>query len=95
LEPELLENSPKKLGEWIKYHREFRKLTQFQLAQKVDINLGTLKDIERNEFIPSHEDLRKVIHALGLEPAVLPPEIDIDIEYNSINNSSAIDKNNR
>jgi transcriptional regulator with XRE-family HTH domain len=47
------------IGQNIKTAREFRKLTQEELAQKMRIGTQTIEDYESGEQIPSNQTLLK------------------------------------
>ena len=47
------------IGQTIKTAREFRKLTQEDLAQKMRIGAQTIEDYESGEQIPSNQTLLK------------------------------------
>lgn len=56
----------KKLGLRIKELREKRGLTQFKLAEQLDMEASNLSKIERGVQIPKEESLLKLTHALNV-----------------------------
>lgn len=56
----------KKLGLRIKELRENRGLTQFKLAELLDMEASNLSKIERGVQIPKEESLLKLTQALGV-----------------------------
>ncbi len=71
----------KLLGKKIKLIRKERKLTQEQLAEKVDIGTPNISYIENGKFAPSSETLQKIALALNVSACEL---YNFD-EFSSIN----------
>lgn len=59
------------LGKKIKLIRKERKLTQEQLAERVDIGTPNISYIENGKFAPSVETLQKIATALDVTPKEL------------------------
>ena len=57
---------PKQFGMVLKNARMDKKLTQAELAEKLDISLSYLKDLERFRNSPSYEVFEKVIRYFNL-----------------------------
>lgn len=57
---------PKQFGIVLKNARMDNNLTQAQLAEKLDISLSYLKDLERFRNNPSYEVFEKVMHYFNL-----------------------------
>lgn len=51
----------------LRYYRLQNKLTQEELAEKVDLSAKYISDLERSEFSPSLEKLDKLAEALNVE----------------------------
>ena len=51
----------------LRYYRLHNKLTQEELAEKVDLSAKYISDLERSEFSPSLEKLDKLAEALNVE----------------------------
>jgi transcriptional regulator with XRE-family HTH domain len=51
----------------IKYFRYHRKLSQSQLAEKADISITFLSNIERGKMFPKVETLSRLTESLGVE----------------------------
>lgn len=51
----------------LRYYRLQNKLTQEELAEKVDLSAKYISDLERSEFSPSLEKLDKLAEALKVE----------------------------
>ncbi|MCI9596444.1 MAG: helix-turn-helix transcriptional regulator [Firmicutes bacterium] len=65
---------PKQFGTMLKNARADRKLTQEELAERLDISVSYLKDLEHFRNLPSYEVFEKAIHYLNLSAdAVLYP----------------------
>lgn len=50
----------------VKYYRNQMKLTQAELADKVDVSRNTISSIERQEYIPSVIVALKISKTLGI-----------------------------
>jgi transcriptional regulator with XRE-family HTH domain len=55
------------LAKNIKYFRYHRKLSQFQLAEKADISVTFLSNIERGKMFPKVETLSRLTESLDVE----------------------------
>lgn len=65
---------PERFGTVLKNARTDRRLTQEELAERLDISVSYLKDLERFRNLPSYEVFEKTIHYLNLSAdAVLYP----------------------
>ncbi|EOL42974.1 hypothetical protein RV11_GL003207 [Enterococcus phoeniculicola] len=62
------------VGQKIKQRRKFLKVTQKELAEKVDSIAQTVSKIERGVFSPSFNSLIKICVALEMSPNDLIPE---------------------
>lgn len=77
----------KLLGERIRAYRIKQKLTQEKLAEKVQIEVPSLSNIEKGKNYPTPETLEKICIALNVQPSDLynfeyanMPPIEIIIE---------------
>jgi transcriptional regulator with XRE-family HTH domain len=59
------------IGERLKRHRTRRALTQAKLAERAGVTTATVARIERDEIEPRMTTLRKLAHALEVDPAEL------------------------
>jgi transcriptional regulator with XRE-family HTH domain len=59
------------IGERLKRQRMRRALTQAQLAERAGVATATVARIERDEIEPRMTTLRKLAHALEVDPAEL------------------------
>ena len=59
------------LGKRIRQHRQARKMTLAQVAERVGVSAGSLSQIERGIISPSMETFRKIAMALDVPPFVL------------------------
>jgi transcriptional regulator with XRE-family HTH domain len=59
------------IGERLKRQRTRRALTQAQLAERAGVATATVARIERDEIEPRMTTLRKLAHALEVDPAEL------------------------
>jgi transcriptional regulator with XRE-family HTH domain len=57
------------------YYRIKRGYTQLELAAAINVDKGTISEIERGEVNPKLETLEQIAHALKIEPylLLLPP----------------------
>ena len=55
------------VGAMVRYHRERADLTQGALAERVELQVGSVSRIERGENAPSFETLDKLASALDVE----------------------------
>ena len=63
----------------LRYYRLQNKLTQEELAEKVDLSAKYISDLERSEFSPSLEKLDKLAEALKVETyKLLKDENDVN-----------------
>lgn len=70
---------PKQFGTVLKNARMDQKLTQAELAEKLDISLSYLKDLERFRNNPSYEVFEKVIRYFNLSAdAVVYPNRNLE-----------------
>jgi transcriptional regulator with XRE-family HTH domain len=58
-------------GETVRAERQARKLTQEQLAEKAELSLNFIGNLERGEKMPSLETVERLASALGLKGAEL------------------------
>jgi len=65
------------IGQTIKTAREFRKLTQEELAQKMRIGTQTIEDYESGEQIPSDQTLLKFSTVLDIPASELLKQQEI------------------
>ena len=63
-----------KIGERLRDARVRRALTQQELADKAGVGANTVARLERNETEPHMSTLRKLAHALGVDPSTLIPD---------------------
>lgn len=66
------------VGERVRKARERRKLSQEQAAFASDMSLRHYGNIERGVSNTSVEQLARIAHALGVQPATLIPPLDGD-----------------
>lgn len=59
------------VGKAIKIYRKKRKLTQEELAQLVEISVGTILNYEKNKTLPDIKTLGKIIKVLHIPINVL------------------------
>jgi transcriptional regulator with XRE-family HTH domain len=59
------------LGPYVRQLRRAAGLSQEQLAERADVAADTIGKLERSQFSPSVETLRKVAHGLGCSPGRL------------------------
>lgn len=70
---------PKQFGTVLKNARMDKKLTQAELAERLDISLSYLKDLERFRNNPSYEVFEKVIRYFNLSAdTVIYPNRNLD-----------------
>ncbi len=77
---------PKQFGMVLKNARMDKKLTQAELAEKLDISLSYLKDLERFRNSPSYEVFEKVIRYFNLsaDTVIYPNQNLADDTYQKI-----------
>lgn len=77
---------PKQFGTVLKNARMGKKLTQAELAEKLDISLSYLKDLERFRNNPSYEVFEKVIRYFNLsaDTVIYPNQNQTDDTYQKI-----------
>lgn len=77
---------PKQFGMVLKNARMDKKLTQAELAEKLDISLSYLKDLERFRNSPSYEVFEKVIHYFNLsaDTVIYPNQHQANDTYQKI-----------
>ena len=77
---------PKQFGTVLKNARMDKKLTQAELAEKLDISLSYLKDLERFRNNPSYEVFEKVIRYFNLsaDTVIYPNRNLTDSTYQQI-----------
>lgn len=77
---------PKQFGIVLKNSRMDNKLTQAELAERLDISLSYLKDLERFRNNPSYEVFEKVIHYFNLsaDTVIYPNNHLTDSTYQQI-----------
>jgi serine-type D-Ala-D-Ala carboxypeptidase/endopeptidase len=63
-----------KIGERLRDARVRRALTQQELADKAGVGANTVARLERNETEPHMSTLRKLAHALAVDPSTLIPD---------------------
>lgn len=68
-------------GERIKQAREFKGLTQTQLANLIGVKQAAISQLERNEFMPSSEVLEAIAEHTGFLPPFfeVPPDISLPL----------------
>ena len=64
-------NRAKRIGKNIRYHRNFRNLTQMELASKAGVHYTFVGHIERGSKFPSIETLLDIAKALRTMPSRL------------------------
>lgn len=64
------------VGERVRKARERRKLSQEEVAFASDMSLRHFGNIERGVTNTSVEQLARIAHALGVQPATLIPPLD-------------------
>ena len=64
-----------RLGGVIKEKRKVKKITQEQLAEKLDVSPGFVGQVERGETLPSVETLEQIINLLDIDPRLLFLEV--------------------
>ena len=62
-----MNNIKKRLGRRIQELRKSNKLTQEQLAEKIEIGTSNISYIEKGKFYPTPETLGKIAKALNVE----------------------------
>ena len=77
---------PKQFGIVLKNARMDKKLTQAELAEKLDISLSYLKDLERFRNSPSYKLFEKVIRYFNLsaDTVIYPNQNQADDTYQKI-----------
>lgn len=77
---------PKQFGMVLKNARMDKKLAQAELAEKLDISLSYLKDLERFRNSPSYEVFEKVIRYFNLsaDTVIYPSQNQADDTYQKI-----------
>ena len=77
---------PKQFGIVLKNARIDKKLTQAELAERLDISLSYLKDLERFRNNPSYEIFEKVIRYFNLsaDTVIYPNKNQSDSTYQKI-----------
>ena len=55
------------LGRRIQFHRKLRQLTQATLAEKIDISIVALGQIERGVRYPTADTLSRITNSLGVD----------------------------
>lgn len=70
------------ISDVLSLRRKELKLTQKELADKTGISIVSLAKYEKNERLPSYENLHKISEALGLD-------------YDEVSNILTIQKRNR
>ena len=77
---------PKQFGIVLKNARIDKNLTQAELAEKLNISLSYLKDLERFRNNPSYELLEKVIHYFNLSADIIfyPMKVQDNETYKKI-----------
>lgn len=77
---------PKQFGIVLKNARIDKKLTQAELAEKLDISLSYLKDLERFRNNPSYEIFEKTIRYFNLsaDTVIYPNKNQSDSTYQKI-----------
>jgi transcriptional regulator with XRE-family HTH domain len=77
--PDVTEHPPHYLREW----RKFRKLTQQELADRLDTSKSVISDMERGELQLSPKWARRIAPILNVSPGYLldhdPEKLDTDI----------------
>lgn len=71
-------NIPSILAANIKMHRNNLSLTQFELAERMDISTTYLAELEIAKKAPSIEVVEKLCKALGIRPYELFLEVGVD-----------------
>lgn len=69
--PPDLKHVPKKFGVTVRHARTGARLTQMALAEKADLTLNYVGEIERGEKLASIETAAKLGYALGVSGAEL------------------------
>jgi transcriptional regulator with XRE-family HTH domain len=59
------------IGEKLKEARIRRLLTQEELAEKAGVSPSTIVNIERDQTVPHFRTIRKLAHALDVDPTSL------------------------
>ncbi len=77
---------PQQFGTVLKNARTDRKLTQEELAERLDISVSYLKDLERFRNLPSYEIFERSIHYFNISAdMVMYPDRDVtDDTYQKI-----------
>ena len=80
----------------LRYYRLQNKLTQEELAEKVDLSAKYISDLERSEFSPSLEKLDKLAEALKVETyKLLKDENDVNNLPNRLDSITKTRKSKR
>lgn len=66
-----MESLQEKLARTIWNRRQVLKMSQEQLAEKIDKSTGFIGQLERGESLPSLETLQNLIHCLGIDASAL------------------------
>lgn len=64
-------NIKKLLGKRIQEIRKSRRLTQEKVAEIIDIETGSLSNIENGKYYPTAENLEKILKVLNISPEKL------------------------
>jgi len=72
------------LGRRIQFFRKQRQLSQAAFAEKVDLSIASLSQIERGLNYPSSETLSRIANTLGVEACELFQEDEMPTEYRDL-----------
>ncbi len=72
-------------GERIRQAREFKGLTQTQLANAVGVKQAAISEIEYNEFTPSEDLLEKIANQTGFSPSFFELEPSDNLSFGTLN----------
>lgn len=72
-------------GERIRQAREFKGLTQTQLANAVGVKQAAISEIEYNEFAPSEDLLEKIANQTGFLPSFFEVEPSDNLSFGTLN----------
>ena len=72
------------LGKRIQFYRKQRQLSQATLAEKADISITFISQIERGIKYPTSETLSGIVNVLGVEVCELFQEGETSAEYRNI-----------
>ena len=87
----LLETDKEILGKKIRHYRKLKKLTQFELAEKIGLNEKQISRIESGQNYPTYTTFAKLIEVLEIDVKYFVKDNDCEEDF-SINEILSIIK---